>query len=83
MIDWLASLTWWQWLVGAFVLAALEALLPGAVMIWFAISAAVIGMLLVVVPLPCIASSAPAPGRHPSVPPRLWKAALPPRRDLG
>jgi membrane protein implicated in regulation of membrane protease activity len=52
MIDWLASLTWWQWLVGAFVLAALEALLPGAVMIWFAISAAVIGMLLVVVPLP-------------------------------
>lgn len=39
-------------LVGAFVLAALEALLPGAVMISFAISAALIGMLLVVLPLP-------------------------------
>lgn len=52
IVDWLTSLTWWQWLVGAFVLAALETLLPGAVMIWFAISAALIGMLLVVLPLP-------------------------------
>lgn len=52
MIEWLSSLTWWQWLVGACVLAALEALVPGAVMIWFAISAAVIGLLLVVLPLP-------------------------------
>ncbi len=46
------SLTWWQWLVFAVALGALETLIPGAVMIWFAAAAAVIGHLMVVLPLP-------------------------------
>jgi inner membrane protein len=48
----LTHLVWWHWLVLAFVLAALETLLPGAVAIWFAASAAVIGLLLIVIPVP-------------------------------
>ena len=43
---------WWHWMVLAVLLAAAETLMPGAVMIWFAISAAFIGLLMVVVPLP-------------------------------
>ena len=52
MVEILQSLTWWHWIVGAVVLAALETFMPGAVAIWFAASAAVVGLLLVVVPLP-------------------------------
>jgi membrane protein implicated in regulation of membrane protease activity len=52
MIELLTTLNWWQWIVGAVALAALEAFMPGAVAIWFAISAAVVGLLLVVLPLP-------------------------------
>lgn len=48
----LTSLTWWQWLVFAVVLGALETLIPGAVMIWFAAAAAVISLLMVIIPLP-------------------------------
>jgi membrane protein implicated in regulation of membrane protease activity len=46
------NLDWWHWLVLAFVLAALETLLPGAIAIWFAASAALIGLLLIVIPIP-------------------------------
>ena len=52
MSELLTSLTWWQWLVFAVALGALETLIPGAVMIWFAAAAAVIGLLMVVLPLP-------------------------------
>lgn len=52
MIEFLTNLTWWHWIVGAVALAALEAFVPGAVAIWFAISAVVIGLLMVVIPLP-------------------------------
>ena len=51
MIETLTSLNWWQWLVFAVALGALETLIPGAVMIWFA-AAAVIGLLMVVLPMP-------------------------------
>jgi inner membrane protein len=47
-----ASLQWWHWIVLAVLLAALETFMPGAVAIWFAASAAVIGLILVVVPIP-------------------------------
>ena len=52
MSELFTSLTWWQWLVFAVALGALETLIPGAVMIWFAAAAAVIGLLMVVIPLP-------------------------------
>ena len=52
MIEFLQGLNWWQWIVFALVLGALETFMPGAVAIWFAASAAIIGLLLVVVPLP-------------------------------
>jgi hypothetical protein len=52
MVELLQNLTWWQWIVGAVALAALEAFMPGAVAIWFAISAVVVGLLLVAIPLP-------------------------------
>jgi inner membrane protein len=52
MVEMLQGLTWWQWIIGAVVLAALETFMPGAVAIWFAASAAVVGLLLVVLPIP-------------------------------
>lgn len=39
---------WWHWIVFAVVLAAAETFLPGAVAIWFAVSAAFIGLVMVV-----------------------------------
>jgi membrane protein implicated in regulation of membrane protease activity len=48
MIDVLQSLAWWQWIIFALVLGAIETFIPGAVAIWFAASAVVIGLLLVV-----------------------------------
>ena len=52
MNDFLQHLQWWHWIVLAVLLAAAETVIPGAVAIWFAASAAVIGLLLVVIPLP-------------------------------
>ena len=43
---------WWHWMVLAVVLAAAETFMPGAVAIWFAAAAAVIGLLLIVMPIP-------------------------------
>jgi hypothetical protein len=51
MID-ITDLKWWHWMVFAVILAALETVMPGAIAIWFAASAAVIGLLLVVIPIP-------------------------------
>jgi len=48
----LQHLQWWHWMVLAVLLAAAETFLPGAVAIWFAAAAAVIGLLLVVIPVP-------------------------------
>ena len=48
----ITHLTWWHWMVLAVLLAAAETLIPGAVMIWFAASAGVIGLLMVVVDIP-------------------------------
>jgi len=49
---WLTHMQWWHWLVVSAVLAALETFMPGAVIIWFGASAAVIGLLLIVIPIP-------------------------------
>ena len=52
MNNFITHLTWWHWMVLAVLLAAAETLVPGAVCIWFAAAAAVIGLLLVVIPIP-------------------------------
>jgi membrane protein implicated in regulation of membrane protease activity len=52
MSEFLMDLKWWHWMVLAVMLAAAETLIPGAVIIWFAASAAVIGLVLVVVHIP-------------------------------
>lgn len=51
-MEFLTQLTWWHWIVGALALAALETFMPGAVAIWFAVSAGLVGLLLVILPLP-------------------------------
>jgi inner membrane protein len=48
----ITGMHWWHWWIVAAVLAVVETLLPGAVAIWFAAAAAVVGALLLVVPLP-------------------------------
>ena len=51
-MSWLANLEWWHWLVAAVALAAIEALIPGAVAIWFGAAAAVVGLLMTVLTIP-------------------------------
>lgn len=46
MFDFIQEMTWWHWLVLAVVLAAVEAFVPGAIAIWFALSAGIVGVLL-------------------------------------
>jgi inner membrane protein len=52
MKDFFVNLQWWHWMVLSVLLAAAETFMPGAVAIWFAAAAAVIGLLLVVIPIP-------------------------------
>ena len=52
MVYLIANMSWWHWIVGAVVLAAVETFMPGAVAMWFALSAAVVGLLLIAVPIP-------------------------------
>ena len=52
MIEFFSALQWWHWWIAAAVLGIIEALIPGAVAIWFAAAAALIGALLFVIPLP-------------------------------
>jgi inner membrane protein len=44
-------LQWWHWWIAAAALGIAEALMPGAVFIWFAVGAAIVGALLLLVPL--------------------------------
>lgn len=52
MIELASQLQWWHWWIAAAALAAIETFLPGAVAIWFAAAALVVGALLLVVPVP-------------------------------
>jgi len=52
MMEFFVNLKWWHWWVAAAVLAAVETFMPGAVGIWFAASALVVGALLLIVPIP-------------------------------
>ncbi|MDQ2641624.1 MAG: NfeD family protein [Pseudomonadota bacterium] len=51
MLKFLESLTWWHWWIVAAVLAAAETFIPGALAIWFAGAALVLGMVLLAVPI--------------------------------
>jgi membrane protein implicated in regulation of membrane protease activity len=52
MLHSLQNLAWWHWWILAALLAALETVLPGAIAIWFGVSALVVGTLLLVMPVP-------------------------------
>jgi membrane protein implicated in regulation of membrane protease activity len=52
MIALAQDLHWWHWWIAAAALAAIETFLPGAIAIWFAAAALVVGGLLLVVPIP-------------------------------
>jgi hypothetical protein len=47
-----SELQWWHWWILAAVLAVAETLVPGAVAIWFAAAAVVVGAVVLVVPVP-------------------------------
>jgi len=51
MHDFLQGLTWWHWWIVAAVLAALETFVPGALAIWFAAAALLLGALLLAIPI--------------------------------
>jgi len=51
MHDFLQGLTWWHWWIVAAVLAAAETFIPGALAIWFAAAALLLGTLLLIVPI--------------------------------
>lgn len=52
MLAFLQGLDWWHWWIAAAILAAVETFLPGAMAIWFAAAAVVVGAVLLVVPVP-------------------------------
>lgn len=52
LIEFASSMQWWHWWIIAALLGVVEALVPGAVAIWFAAAATVVGALLLVVPMP-------------------------------
>jgi membrane protein implicated in regulation of membrane protease activity len=51
LVDFSAGLQWWHWFMAAAVLGAIEAMLPGAVAVWFAAGAAVTGVVVLAVPI--------------------------------
>jgi membrane protein implicated in regulation of membrane protease activity len=51
MLNFLQDLTWWHWWIVAAVLAALETFIPGALAIWFAAAALLLGAVLLAVPI--------------------------------
>jgi membrane protein implicated in regulation of membrane protease activity len=53
MLEFAQRLEWWHWWIAAAVLAAVETFLPGAIAIWFAAAAIVVGALLLLgLPVP-------------------------------
>ena len=51
MNDFLQGLAWWHWWIAAAVLAAVETFMPGALAIWFAAAALLVGALLLAMPM--------------------------------
>jgi membrane protein implicated in regulation of membrane protease activity len=51
MLTFMQGLTWWHWWIVAAVLAALETFIPGALAIWFAAAALLLGAVLLATPI--------------------------------
>jgi len=51
MLEFARNLQWWHWWIAAAVLATAETFLPGAIAIWFAAAALVVGALLLIMPV--------------------------------
>jgi membrane protein implicated in regulation of membrane protease activity len=51
MLKFLEGLTWWHWWIVAAVLAAAETFIPGALAIWFAAAALLLGIVLLMLPI--------------------------------
>lgn len=51
LLNFLQGLTWWHWWIVAAVLAAVETFVPGALAIWFAAAALLLGAVLLAVPI--------------------------------
>ena len=49
-MEWLSTIDYWHWFVLGVVLVILEVLSPGAFFLWLAISAGIVGVLLLVYP---------------------------------
>ncbi len=49
-MEWLSTVDYWHWLVLGVVLVILEVLSPGAFFLWLAISAGIVGVLMMVNP---------------------------------
>lgn len=41
---------WWQWLVGAVAMALLELAVPAFVLIWFALGALLVALVILILP---------------------------------
>jgi membrane protein implicated in regulation of membrane protease activity len=52
MIEFAEGVTWWHWWIAAAVLAVFETFVPGAIAIWFAVAAVMVGVLELAVPMP-------------------------------
>ncbi len=50
MSEFIANIQYWQWWVLAIIFLTLEIFAPGAVFIWFSASAAIMGVILLLVP---------------------------------
>lgn len=50
MMEFLVNLEYWHWLAFALALIIIEMLAPGAVFLWFGVAAAVVGVLLLLIP---------------------------------
>lgn len=50
MMEYLDHIEFWHWWVAAVVLIVVEALAPGAIFMWLGVSAAVVGVILLVAP---------------------------------
>lgn len=52
MMDYLASLGAWNWLIVAVLLFVLETIVPGVHFIWFGLAAAIVGFLSLLIDIP-------------------------------
>lgn len=48
MSEWIADLTYWHWWILAIILLVIETIAPGAWFLWFAVAAAITGLLLLI-----------------------------------